>query len=185
MQNNKEELLEKIAKIKALAERGVGGEKETAQRLLQRLMEENEITEEDISQDLVKIHEFLYEKNVPFTTKLLSQIVYSVIGDIDDQKGIYEYCHKTKGRVAIKCTDAEFLEIVAKYEFYVYHLAADMRLLYNAFVSRNNLYPRPELTKPSTKPNRMTEDDLKAAYLAMGLDKHEYLTQIEGGKKDV
>ena len=185
MQNSKEELLEKIAKIKALAERGVGGEKEVAQKLLQRLMEENSITDEDISSEVVKAHEFWYEKNIPFTTKLLAQIVYSVLGDIDDNKGMREYLHKTKGRVAILCTDAEYLEIVAKYEFYVYHLAEDMRLLYKAFIQTNNLYPPDGLTKPSTSCNPATKEDKQAAMLSMVLEKHEYRKQIEGGRKDV
>ena len=67
MQNSKEELLEKISKIKALAEWGVGGEKEVAQKLLQRLMEENNITDEDISSEVIKVREFWYEKNISFT----------------------------------------------------------------------------------------------------------------------
>lgn len=176
---NKEELLAKITKLKALAERGVGGEKETAQAMLDRLMQENDISEADISQDVVKDHEFYYEKNMPFTTRLLSQIAYSVFGDIDDDKGVYNYVHKSKGRACVRCTDLEFLEVVAKYEFYVYHLAADLKILYNAFVSRNHLYPPKELTKPSTNCHNMTEDERKAAFLAMSLDKHEFFKQIE------
>ena len=40
-----------LNKLKALAERGVGGEKETAQRKLQELMEKYEIDENDLSDD--------------------------------------------------------------------------------------------------------------------------------------
>ncbi len=48
---NKEEL---IKKIKALADRGVGGEKENAQKLLKELMQKYNINEEEISEDIIK-----------------------------------------------------------------------------------------------------------------------------------
>ena len=48
MDDKKKQLLNKL---KALAERGVGGEKETAQRKLQELMEKYEIDENDLSDD--------------------------------------------------------------------------------------------------------------------------------------
>lgn len=42
-----ENVLRKIKKIKALAERGVGGEKSTAEQKLKKLLEENGITSLD------------------------------------------------------------------------------------------------------------------------------------------
>lgn len=51
--NHKEELLEKIKKIKALADQGVGGEKTTAQAMLERLMQERGITEADLEVERV------------------------------------------------------------------------------------------------------------------------------------
>ena len=44
----REELLKRLERVKALAERGVGGEKENAEALLKRLMEKYEISDEDI-----------------------------------------------------------------------------------------------------------------------------------------
>ena len=44
----REELLKRLERVKALAERGVGGEKENAEALLKRLMEKYDISDEDI-----------------------------------------------------------------------------------------------------------------------------------------
>ena len=45
----REELLRRLERVKALAERGVGGEKENAEALLNRLMAKYGISEEDIA----------------------------------------------------------------------------------------------------------------------------------------
>ena len=55
MDDKKKQLLNKL---KALAERGVGGEKETAQRKLQELMEKYEIDENDLSDDKKEKYQF-------------------------------------------------------------------------------------------------------------------------------
>lgn len=58
MDDKKKQLLNKL---KALAERGVGGEKETAQRKLQELMEKYEIDENDLSDDKKENYQFKYK----------------------------------------------------------------------------------------------------------------------------
>ena len=61
-----------MLKIKALADRGVGGEAETAAALLDRLMDKYGVTEADLSDDVKELHEFRYSK--PFEDKLIIQI---------------------------------------------------------------------------------------------------------------
>ncbi len=48
-QIQREKVLEKLGKIKALAERGVGGEKETAMRMYEDLKEKYGITDEEVA----------------------------------------------------------------------------------------------------------------------------------------
>ena len=45
----RERLLEKLGKVKALADRGEGGEKESAERTLAALMKRYGVTEEELS----------------------------------------------------------------------------------------------------------------------------------------
>lgn len=180
----KEKLLEKLKKIKELAESGSDGERETAKGFLERLMLENNISEQDLSNEEVKQFEIVFERDKPFTERLLSQIVYSVVGDLDESKGLREYVIQRKHRMCLLATDAEYLEIIAKYEFYVRHLADDLDLFFRAFVYRNNIYPPEELSSHRDSTEEETPVDyLKVAKMSVGLDKHNFLKQIGGGER--
>lgn len=179
MADDKKELLRKI---KALAERGVGGEKENAEVLLKQLMDKYGITESDISDDVIKQHEVKISE-VPFIKRLLEQIVYATVGNINSKKGMFEYTFSPRGRVCVCCTDAEFLEITAKYEFYGHHWKQDLETFYGAFIQSNVIFPPNELIK-DREPSEMTDEDRKRLRLARNLDKHEYNKRItDGGKK--
>ena len=71
-------IAEKLKKIKALADRGVGGEKETAMRMYEELKARYEIKDEEIMLDTVSLHWFGY--NGELEEDLLTQIFYKVTG---------------------------------------------------------------------------------------------------------
>lgn len=73
--SNKAELLKKI---KALAERGVDGERESAQTLLARLMEQYGISETEIEEERRETAWFPYSQETE--RRLLNQIIYMVTG---------------------------------------------------------------------------------------------------------
>lgn len=57
-------IAEKLKKIKALADRGVGGEKETAMRMYEELKARYEIKDEEIMLDTVSLHWLRYTEKV-------------------------------------------------------------------------------------------------------------------------
>ena len=73
--SNKAELLKKI---KALADRGVDGERESAQTLLARLMEQYGISETDLEEERRETAWFRYSQGTE--RRLLNQIIYMVTG---------------------------------------------------------------------------------------------------------
>lgn len=74
----------RIKKLQALAERGVGGEKETAARKLQELLKKNGISSvEELAQDEYIFTLFSY--NGVLGRKLLSQCIYKVMGYDSDR----------------------------------------------------------------------------------------------------
>lgn len=73
--SNKAELLKKI---KALADRGVDGERESAQTLLTRLMEQYGISETEIEEERRETAWFPYSQETE--RRLLNQIIYMVTG---------------------------------------------------------------------------------------------------------
>lgn len=74
----REELLQRLERVKALAERGVGGEKENAEALLNRLMAKYGISEEDI-EDTAERDYFIRYHNF-WERKLIVQIAYKHLG---------------------------------------------------------------------------------------------------------
>lgn len=57
----RDRLLEKLEKVKALADRGVGGEKESAERTLSALMARYNITEADLEDSKTTTHWIRYK----------------------------------------------------------------------------------------------------------------------------
>ena len=77
-QIQREKIAEKLKKIKALAERGEGGEKETAMRMYEELKAKYELEDEEIMLDAVTLHWFGYATELE--EELLTQIFYKVTG---------------------------------------------------------------------------------------------------------
>ena len=77
---DREQLLQKVKKIQALAERGDRGEKESAAALLDRLMKRYGITEAEIAEERRGIAWFRFK--TPLERKLLNQVIYTVTGRV-------------------------------------------------------------------------------------------------------
>ena len=65
----RERILEKIKRVRALAERGVDGEKDSATALLDRMMEKYGITETELAEERREIAWFRYK--TPLECRLL------------------------------------------------------------------------------------------------------------------
>lgn len=176
---NKVELLQKI---KALAERGVGGEKINAKRMLDELMKKYNISEQDINEDEIRSFDI---NIVGFKAKsLVCQVLYSIVGNIDDRKNLYSYKDNGKKKYYIKCTNAEFVEFQAKYKFYMHHFKKELELFYSAFIQANGIFPTADKIKlgDEEKGFSLTDEDLQVLELAGSLTKHDYNLQIENKK---
>lgn len=169
---------ELLKKIKALVERGYGGEKENAEKLLKKFMQEHNIKEEDLDEDTLKFFPFKSPKFFN-STKLVQQVLYSVVGGVNAEKGVYVNDLK---QTFIKCTSAEFLEFEAKFKFYSYHFKNELETFYRAFIEANNIYPPPDKTLKNDN-YELTDKERAALKMASSLDKHDYLLQIEEKKK--
>lgn len=172
---NKEELL---LKIKTLAEKGVGGEKENAELLLKKLCDKYGITEELISEEQIKCFDISW--GTKLEKELAHQVFYSVVGNINENKKMYTYT-KRKQKGCIECTYAEFLEFQAKFNFYKHHLKQDLKIFYSAFVQRNSIFPDAKLIKQEKEKFFLSDEDIAILNMAKGMEKHNYNQQIEYG----
>ena len=74
----KEQVVKKLKALKALAEQGVGGERESALKLYHKLLEKYQIDEGEILEERVTLHWFSYKTE--HEEELLTRIFYKSHG---------------------------------------------------------------------------------------------------------
>lgn len=171
-------IIDLLLKLKELAERGEGGEKKNAERMLQLLMQKNGITWDDLQSEEKTEHKiYLNDDQVQF----FYQVAASVLGDVDIYviKGDRS---KAKPRF-ITCTSAEFIEIESKFEFYWAKLQEDIKTFTSAFVYKNRLYKKPT---ESDNDREITDEErarlFKVSVMMQGLDRHQFHKQLNPSK---
>ena len=94
-QIQREKVLDKLGKIKALAERGVGGEKETAAlRMYEEICRKYDISEDEAENAFAELEKRWFSYGTQLERDLLLQIFYKVTGDASH----YEYTGQYKRR---------------------------------------------------------------------------------------
>lgn len=90
-----EKTIQRIKKLQALAERGVGGEKTTAQKKLAKLLKDNGINSLDELQE--EEYEYtIFSYNGKHEIKLLRQCMYKVMGAKSDRTAYKPYGRRQK-----------------------------------------------------------------------------------------
>lgn len=174
---NKQELLKKL---KALAEHGVGGEKENAQKLLEKFMRKYNISEDDIDDDRI----IKYSKKVKndYEKQLLVQTVYKVTnGDAYSFRYIATG-RKIKNLVGYECTAAQNIEIEFLFDFYKRLFYKEIDLLLNAFIQKHDIFGTPP--EDSSSPDEMDLERISRLIQMMSVLSDETpQLQIESRKK--
>lgn len=110
-----EKTIQRIKKLQALAERGIGGEKTTAQKKLAKLLKDNGINSLDELQK-EECEYTIFSYNGKHEIKLLRQCMYKVMGAKSDRTAYKPYGRRQK--IGIYCTKAQKIEIELEFEFY-------------------------------------------------------------------
>lgn len=148
----REELLRRLERVKALAERGVGGEKENAEALLNRLMAKYGISEEDI-EDTAERDYFIRYHNF-WERKLIVQIAYKHLGSGHCCGTVGTQSGRPHKKICVTCTPAQYIEIEADFEFYKAlgrkNLPSSILHLFRRMTfSHHRNWPRPAMTMKS------------------------------------
>ena len=127
-----------LKKIKALAERGVDGERENAEALLAKLMEKYDISEEELAEDTRKRHDVEFHGKEQ--KKLLRQVVFKVTGGF-----AYELVYRSSGRtvrtqLGAECTPAEKVEIEFLFDFYTNLWDREREAFLAAFIQKHRIF---------------------------------------------
>lgn len=174
----------KLLKIKALAERGEGGERESAVKLYQRLLKKYDIDESSLTKDKLGKHWFTYENDIE--ENLLVQIFYMVTGDAE----YFRRTSKTRGnQCGCICTDFEKTEIRFYFEFYRDALQEELEAFLMAFKLKNHLFPdesaRCYVPEEDFEEPEVSDILLKAQKLAEDIDKSCPVRMIAGSSLTV
>lgn len=160
---SKDEIKQLLKKLEALAERGVGGEKETARKKIQKLLADNDLTEDDLND--AKENYYLFSYTHPYKEKLMCQCIYKVLGA--EKANYYKTAH-TRNKVGVYCTPAQKLEIELDFEFYSNLFDEELESFMSAFIDKQDIFPE---DVPSKVLNR---DELSQEELEMMLKKEAY-----------
>lgn len=167
--DDKSALLERLRKLQRLADRGVGGEKETASHMLFQAMKHYGISADDLNQSAES------EYRISVKARLERRLLVQIIAVVKNSPDVGYWDHSS---ICVTCTPAQIVEIRAMFGFYRGLLYKDVERLLRAFIHVNDLYPR--YTSFDDHDGSSEDwDELSAAMkLADGMVAHTYYKQL-------
>lgn len=174
--------IELAKKIKALAEKGIDGEKQNAEKLLQSLMKKHNISIEDLENEKIemfyfKIESYSHDLEFRILNQLCGMFELKVYGKFT-AKLIREY--KLPGNYGIDCSKAVYLEIKAMHDFYCHRMKKRLDEFFHAFCIKNDLLV-PE--KESNSYKQLTKEEkqtwLNALNISRTLESDFFKKQIK------
>lgn len=176
-----DKIIELAKKLRELANRGEGGEKENAASQLERLIDKYKINLDELDVDKKEWRAFKCNKD---QKKFLCQIVSNTIPDWNNTlMQAYKGSRKIN-EIEFECTLSQWIEINEKFSFYWVKLKEEEEILYNAFIQKNKLFRhKANTTKHIGQEPEMSEKEkerLRRMWLMMdGIQHHTHLKQIE------
>lgn len=153
-----------LKKIRALAERGVGGEADNAEEILRRLMEKYGVSEDELDEVERRRHDFEYHGKEQET--LLRQVVYKVTGGYAYNLVYRASGRRVKTRLGADCTAAEKVEIEFLFDFYTRLWERERAAFLSAFIQKHRIFP----IRDDIEPQEVSREELlKMQALMLGM----------------
>lgn len=153
-----------LKKIRALAERGVGGEADNAEEILRRLMEKYGVSEDELDEEERRRHDFEYHGKEQ--EKLLRQVVYKVTGGYAYNLVYRASGRKVKTRLGADCTAAEKVEIELLFDFYTRLWERERDAFLSAFIQKHRIFT----IRDDIEPQEVSREELlKMQALMLGM----------------
>jgi hypothetical protein len=180
-QNEFNAAIERLNKIKELADRGIDGEAAAAHEKLQQGLKRLGLTLADLKNIERTEQQIGYDNELE--KRLISQIAASM--------GLQPYTRTRRGRmlkkVCVSCTPTELAELRLRLEFYLITFRKECEDLIVAYVFKHNIFPAANVASPNRQPKMDIERVLKLRNLMDGLSDETYqapLTRIGMGGED-
>lgn len=167
----------KLRKLMALAERGVGGEKETAQRMLEKMLARHGLTMDSLTEEERSIAWFKFSHENE--RRLGRQLAAKVLNSRDSSVYALYRNPSRKKQFGVMLTPAEAVEFDLHYDVLRKALAVHTDTAYCAFIQANNVFP--DGTGDSS--SELTERDLAVVAMASVMTATEINPRIGRGSK--
>ncbi len=131
---------ERLKKLYALALRGVGGEKEQAQAILDKLLKKYAMTLDDLDDEVIQEYDLEYHGKEQ--DRILMQTAYKVTDDKNAFNHL-QYNHSGRAcrtRLRVRCTAAQKAEIEFLFSFYVRLWEKEKEALLQAFFQKHRIF---------------------------------------------
>ena len=153
-----------LKKIRALAERGVGGEADNAEEILRRLMEKYGVSEDELDEEERRRHDFEYHGKEQ--EKLLRQVVFKVTGGYAYNLVYNATGRKVKTKLGADCTAAEKVEIEFLFDFYTRLWERERAAFLSAFIQKHRIFA----IRDDIEPQKLSREELlKMQALMLGM----------------
>lgn len=153
-----------LKKIRALAERGVGGEADNAEEILRRLMEKYGVSEDELNEEERRRHDFEYHGKEQ--EKLLRQVVFKVTGGYAYNLVYNATGRKVKTKLGADCTAAEKVEIELLFDFYTRLWERERAAFLSAFIQKHRIFA----IRDDIEPQKLSREELlKMQALMLGM----------------
>lgn len=168
-------LTELLKKLKALADRGEGGEAANAQAMLDSLLKKNNMTLEHLEQEEERDYSFKIKGE--FNKRLLQQIARHLNPEIKIYDVKRQYVREFGGNLLVRCTAAEYILIDQMYAHYQALMEKEMNLFYSAFIAANNLFVYTNKTTDELTPEEI-ERILRRDRIAQNIKSESFRRQL-------
>jgi len=175
---NKENLLRKLKSLASIAERGgTPEESKSAAEIMEKLMAKYEVTDADLSDDVVKAHFFKVKGSRE--RQLFVQVVCKVFPAWDGRfYGVTKGNKTVRNTTSLNCTMVQKVEIDLLFDFYKRLYKKEEERLFMAFVQKHQIFrERPE---DDDSPRMPVEEWMKLSALMKGMEDATPYKQIEG-----
>lgn len=172
-------ITERLKGVYNLALHGVDGEKESAKKLLDKLLKKYNVSINEIEEEQPEVFAFTFHGK--WQRKLLIQVAYKVL---DCQPTCYNARVGNSKRISpsqigIRCTKYQRTEIMFLHDFYCQLWESELDKLMLAFIYKHDLYGTGELNEDTRSESPSVEEMMQIQSMIDGLDDRTPLKQIE------